>query len=98
MSHPSGAAAPTAPVRVGAAGALSMSGAAFAAGALLVLCGWRTERLVNQAPSIYLAMRIAFSLGPMILARLAALFIRRYAVTEQRILETRAPLAQPASP
>ena len=77
---------------------LSMSGAAFGAGALLVLCGWHTELAVNQSPSTYLAMRIAFSLGTVVLAVLAAVFIRRYAVPEQRVLEARARLAQPSSP
>lgn len=77
---------------------LSMSGAAFGAGALLVLCGWRTELAVNQTPETYLAMRIAFSVGTVVLAVLAAILIRRYSVTEQRVLEAHAARPQSAQP
>jgi glycoside/pentoside/hexuronide:cation symporter, GPH family len=77
---------------------LAMSGAAFGAGALLALCGWRTELAARQTPGTFLAMRIAFALGTIILAVTAALALRRYHVNEESVLAAREQMRRATTP
>lgn len=77
---------------------LSSSGALFGAGLLLAATGWRTEAGSAQSPDTYLAMRIVFCGGTVLLATAAAMLIRGYRIDEGTVLRVRQQLPAAAPP
>jgi GPH family glycoside/pentoside/hexuronide:cation symporter len=59
----------------------ALTGSILLANVVLHLAGWDTARQAAQAPGTFLAMRITFAGGTVILAGVAAWFIHRYTVT-----------------
>jgi len=78
---------------------VALSGSIFLAGVALTLTGWQTELKVAQTPETFLAMRIAFSAGTIVLALGAAALIAGYGVTESAVAASRraAPTAPPSA-
>ncbi len=68
---------------------LALSGSIFLAGVALSLTGWQTELKVAQTPETFLAMRIIFSAGTVVLALGAAALIAGYNVTEASVAASR---------
>lgn len=64
---------------------VSVTGSILLANVVLHLVGWKTELLANQAESTFLAMRVCFVGGTVVLAVLAAACIWRYTVTPQDV-------------
>lgn len=71
----------------------SVTGSILLANVVLHLVGWRTELLANQTESTFLAMRVAFVGGTVVLALLAAGCIWRYTVTPADVLRAQARAA-----
>jgi Na+/melibiose symporter-like transporter len=78
---------------------VSMSGSFFVAGVLLTITGWNTNLAAAQSPSTFLAMRIVFAVGTILLAIAAGLLLRGYRVDETAVRAAKARLAaiRPAS-
>lgn len=78
---------------------VSMSGSFFVAGVLLTITGWNTNLAAAQSPSTFLAMRIVFAIGTILLAIAAGLLLRGYRVDETAVRAAKARLAaiRPAS-
>lgn len=71
----------------------SVTGSILLANVVLHLVGWRTELLANQTESTFLAMRVAFVGGTVVLALLAAGCIWRYTVTPEDVRRAQAGTA-----
>jgi Na+/melibiose symporter-like transporter len=70
---------------------VALSGSLFLAGLALSLTGWDTALKAAQTPATFLAMRIAFSTGTIVLALGAAALIAGYKVTEADVAASRRP-------
>jgi len=68
---------------------VALSGSIFLAGVALNLTGWQTELKAAQTDETYFAMRVAFSVGTIVFALLAAALIAGYRVTEEGVAESR---------
>lgn len=68
---------------------VALSGSIFLAGLTLNLTGWDTALKNEQTPATFLAMRIAFSVGTIVFALLAATIISGYNVTEETVAASR---------
>jgi Na+/melibiose symporter-like transporter len=68
---------------------VALSGSLFLAGLALSLTGWDTALKAAQTPATFLAMRIAFSTGTIVLALGAAALIAGYKVTEADVAASR---------
>jgi GPH family glycoside/pentoside/hexuronide:cation symporter len=68
---------------------VALSGSIFIAGISLDITGWQTELKAAQTPATFLAMRIAFSVGTILFAVIAAACIAGYGVTEAAVAESR---------
>jgi len=68
---------------------VALSGSIFLAGLALAATGWRTELKALQSAETFLAMRVAFSVGTIVLALGAAALIAGYRVTEQDVAAAR---------
>jgi len=68
---------------------LAVSGSIFLAGLTLELTGWRTKLGAAQSPATFLAMRLAFSGGTILLAGCAACAILGYDVTAENVIAAR---------
>lgn len=68
---------------------VALSGSIFLAGVALNLTGWETELKAAQTDETYFAMRVAFSVGTIVFALLAAALIAGYRVTEEAVAESR---------
>lgn len=77
---------------------VALSGSIFLAGVALTLTGWQTELKVAQTPETFLAMRIAFSAGTIVLALAAAALIAGYRVTEESVAASRRTVARERAP
>lgn len=73
---------------------VSMSGSFFVAGVLLTITGWDTHRVAAQSSDTFLAMRIIFAAGTVLLALAAGLLLRGYRVDEPAVLAAKARLAK----
>lgn len=68
---------------------VALSGSIFLAGVALDLTGWQTSLKAAQSAETFLAMRVAFSTGTIVLALLAAVILAGYAVTEKSVAAAR---------
>lgn len=68
---------------------VALSGSIFLAGVALALTGWQTSLKAAQTAETFLAMRIAFSAGTIVLGLAAAILIAGYRVTEQDVAAAR---------
>lgn len=59
----------------------ALTGSILLANVVLHAVGWETTRQAAQDPETFLAMRVAFSGGTVVLAAIAAWFIHRYTLT-----------------
>ncbi len=73
---------------------LSISGSILLANVVLALVGWDTALKAAQAPETFLAMRIIFASGTVILAAIAAYFILGYKVTPDMVAAAQSRSAQ----
>jgi GPH family glycoside/pentoside/hexuronide:cation symporter len=72
---------------------VAISGSIFLAGVALNLTGWQTELKAAQSAETFLAMRVAFSVGTIVFAILAAALIAGYRVTEADVAASRRTVA-----
>ena len=68
----------------------AVTGSILLANIVLHLVGWKTELLANQADATFLAMRLCFVGGTVLLALLAAACIWRYTVTPEDVARAQA--------
>ncbi len=77
---------------------LSMSGSFFIAGLLLTVTGWDTHLAAAQSANTFLAMRVVFAVGTILLALAAGWLLRGYRVDEPAVLAAKARLADCRAP
>jgi GPH family glycoside/pentoside/hexuronide:cation symporter len=68
---------------------IALSGSIFAAGVTLQFTGWVTDLGPDQSEGTFLAMRIAFAGGTIVLASLALWCMSGYKVTQEMVVESR---------
>ncbi|MDP3069506.1 MAG: MFS transporter [Opitutaceae bacterium] len=68
---------------------VALSGSIFLAGVALELTGWQTNLKAAQSEETFFAMRVAFSVGTIVFALIAAAIIAGYRVTEETVAESR---------
>jgi GPH family glycoside/pentoside/hexuronide:cation symporter len=73
---------------------LALTGSILLANIVLHLVGWKTELQAAQSEATYLAMRIGFAGGTIVLALLGAWCIYRYSVTPDAVAAAQARAAQ----
>jgi Na+/melibiose symporter-like transporter len=76
---------------------LALTGSILLANVVLHFVGWETALKAAQTPGTFLAMRIVFSGGTVLLAVLAAIFIFRYSVTPEAVAAAQARAARLSS-
>ncbi len=69
---------------------LALTGSILLANVVLHFVGWETALKAAQTPGTFLAMRIVFSGGTVLLAVFAAIFIFRYSVTPEAVAAAQA--------
>jgi GPH family glycoside/pentoside/hexuronide:cation symporter len=72
---------------------LALTGSILLANVVLHFVSWETALKAAQTLGTFLAMRIVFAGGTVLLAALAALFIFRYSVTPEAVAAARARAA-----
>ena len=78
---------------------LSLTGSILLTNLVLHFVGWETALKAAQTPEIFLAMRIVFAGGTVLLAGLATIFTLRYSVTPEAVAAAQASAAEvPAQP
>jgi Na+/melibiose symporter-like transporter len=78
---------------------LALTGSILLANVVLHFVGWENALKAAQTPETFLAMRIVFAGGTVLLAGLAAIFILRYSVTPEAVAAAQARAAGvPAQP
>ncbi len=71
----------------------ALTGSILLANAVLHCVGWSTERQAAQDPNTFLAMRVTFAGGTVLLAVIAALIIHRYTLTAASVATAQARCA-----
>jgi GPH family glycoside/pentoside/hexuronide:cation symporter len=71
----------------------ALTGSILLANVVLHLVGWKTELQAAQSDATFLAMRIGFAGGTVLLALIAAWFISRYSVTPDQVARAQRPRA-----
>jgi Na+/melibiose symporter-like transporter len=77
---------------------LSSSLVTFLSGFLINAAGWKTGLGAQQSSGTFLAMRLVFCLGTIVLALAAALLLRGYGITENTIKAARAEMEARRNP
>jgi GPH family glycoside/pentoside/hexuronide:cation symporter len=75
----------------------ALTGSILLANVVLHLVGWRTELKAAQTPETFLAMRVSFAGGTVLLALTAAWFVWRYSVTAEAVAAAQARAASASS-
>ena len=76
---------------------VALSGSIFLAGLALAATGWETELKAAQSEATFFAMRVAFAVGTVVLALIAAALVAGYRVTEADVAAARRTAAEAAA-
>ncbi|MFM9029172.1 MAG: MFS transporter, partial [Opitutaceae bacterium] len=75
----------------------ALTGSILLANVVLHAVGWETARQAAQQPDTFLAMRVTFAGGTILLAGIAAWFIHRYTLTPAAVSAAQARFAASAA-